>query len=317
MKYSSLLLIVLFAMLLSACSGGSNYYCPPTDDSQSHSTTPELQANAPQPPAASPPNAPYNLSATATSQNAVALQWTDNSGNENGFMIYRGNNLIATVGANVNSYQDIGLEAATTYQYLVEAYNEAGESGTISCTVRTLNPPITVWLDRIGVYDNREDWLRGEDGEIYVYVVVSDSENATEKLRFPQQQGQHYKLAKNETVDVGVIIFSTDEVGDYLSLTIVGYEDDGGGFEPLVYEALGIAIESQMPGGTGGLLEVFDFSLNDLVAQFFGAEDDWLGSYEQTWNYNNNWGIGQYTDIVCEDERGVLCLRLWFTIESQ
>lgn len=316
MKYSFVLLMVLFTMLLLACNGGGGYYYQPSD-TQSPSDASQSPPDTPQPPPPVPPNAPYNLSAAAISQSVVTVQWTDNSENEEGFMIYHDNNLTATVGANANIYQDIGLEPATTYQYLVTSYNEAGESGAVSCTVRTPNPSITVRLDRIGVYDNREDWLRGEDGEVYIYIVASDSKQTTERVRFPQQQGQHYKLTKNETADIGVVIFSTDEVGDCLSLTIVGYEDDGGGFEPFVYEALGIAIESQMPGGMGGLLEVFDFSLNDLVAQFFGYEDDWLGSYEQTWNYDNDWGIGQYPDIACEDERGVLCLRLWFTIENQ
>jgi len=31
---------------------------------------------------------------------------------------------------------------------------------------------------------------------------------------------------------------------------------------------------------------------------------------------SNNWGIRQYTDIVLQDERGIDCLRLWFTIEG-
>lgn len=302
MKYSFVLLMALFAMLLSGCGGGGGYYYQPP---------------ATQSPPPVPPNAPYNLTVVAISQSIVNLQWTDNSDNEEGFMIYRDNNIIATVGVNATTYQDTGLEPATTYQYMVKAYNQAGESGASSCTVRTPNPPITVRLDRIGVYDNREVWLRGEDGEVYVYIVVSDGNTITERIRFPQQEGQHYKLAKNETVDIGAIIFSTNEVGDSLTLTIVGYEDDGGGFEPLVYEALGMAIESQMAGGAGGLLEAFDFSLGGFIAQFFGAEDDWLGSYEQAWNHANNWGIGSYTDISCKDERGVLCLRLWFTIESR
>jgi len=292
--------IITILSLVAASLIGCQHYAPVTTS----------------PPLPTPPSAPSNLTTEAVSHSTAQLRWMDNSDDEQGFKIYRDKNLVATVHANVTTYQDTGLKPATNYQYEVTAYNQAGESSASSCTVRTPNPPITIRLDRIGVYDNREVWLRGEDGEVYIYVVVSDGNTITEGIRFPQQEGQHYKLMKNETVDIGAIIFSTDEVGDSLTLTIVGYEDDGGGFEPLVYEALGIAVESQMSGGAGGLLEAFDFSLGGLIAQFFGAEDDWLGSYEQTWNYNNNWGIGGYTDIACEDERGVLCLRLWFTIES-
>jgi len=246
----------------------------------------------------------------------VNLQWSDNSDNEDGFRIYRDNNVIATVGKNVSIYQDTGLKPSTTYQYAVKAYNRAGESGASLCTVKTPNPPITVRLDRIGVYDNRETWTRGKDGEVYVYIVVSDGKKTPERVRFPRQEAQYYKLEKNETADIGAIIFSADEVGDFLTLATIGFEDDGGGFEPLVYKALGAAIESQIAGGAGSLLEAFDFSIGGLIAQLSGAEDDWLGSYERTWNRDNNWGIGRYIDITCEDERGVQCLRLWFTIAS-
>jgi len=300
-KYFFVLLLALFVILLSACGGGGGYYYQP----------PATQSLPP-----TPPNAPYNLTAAVVSQGAVRLQWIDNSDNEEGFRIYRDNNVIATVGINVTIYQDVGLEPATTYQYVVKAYNQAGESGASLCTVRIPNPAITVRLDRIGVYDNREVWLRGEDGEVYVGIIVTDGNTIVEK-RFPEREGQHYKLAKNETVDIGTIIFSVDEVGDYIRIAAIGYEDDGGPGEMLLYQALGVAGEAYISGGAATLLEMTDFSLGNLLAKLFGAEDDWLGSYEQTWNHANNWGIGRYTDIACEDERGVLCLRLWFTIESR
>lgn len=261
-----------------------------------------------------PPAAPSGLTATSVSYDKVTLHWIDNSDNENGFMLYRGNRLLTTISAGITTYQDTGLRPAATYQYMVKAYNQVGESEASICNVRTPNPPIRVRLDRIGVYDNRETWTRGKDGEVYIYVVVNDGKKTMERMRFPQQEGQHYKLEKNEIVNVGATVFSTDEVGDFLTLTIIGYEDDGGGLEPLVYKALGMAIESQMAGGAGGLLEAFDFSLGGIIAQVMGAEDDWLGSYERIWNSNNNWGVGNYNDVALKDEREVLCLRLWFTI---
>lgn len=293
-----MLALVTVVMPAVACGGGSRYYYPPPEES----------------PALTPPNAPYNLSAEAVSQ-TIVLHWIDNSDNEEGFRIYRDNRIIATVGANSNTYPDTGLEPATTYHYVVKAYNQAGGSGASLCTIRTPNPPITVRLDRIGVYDNREPWLRGEDGEVYVGIIVTDGNTIVEK-RFPEREGQHYKLAKNETVDIGTIIFSVDEVGDYIRIAAIGYEDDGGPGEMLLYQALGVAGEAYISGGAATLLEMTDFSLGNLLAKLFGAEDDWLGSYEDSWDSNNNWGIGRYRDVACEDERGVLCLRLWFTIES-
>ncbi len=152
------------------------------------------------------------------------------------------------------------------------AYNNRGENME-GAQEPEPNPPITVKLDRIGVYDNRESFPRGA-GDVYVNVDVSDG-NGSVKLRFPAGEGETYSLDKNETVHIGATIYSTDEVGDSLTIAVVGYESDG-------------AI----------------------------SKDDFLGSYERTWTRDNNWGIGKYEDIALKDERGVKCLRLWFTIEG-
>jgi len=263
-----------------------------------------------------PPHSPSNLIGKPASHSIVNLQWSDNSDNEDGFKIYRDNNIIATVGKNVSSYKDTGLKPSTIYQYAVKAYNQAGESEASLCTVKTPNPPITVKLHRIGVYDNREPWTRGEDSEVYVGIIVTDGNTIVEK-RLPAGEGQFYKLKKNEIVDVGVTIFSVDEVGDYLRIAAIGYEDDGGPGEAIIYKALSLAGEAYLSGGAATLLEMTDFSLGNLLAKIFGAEDDWLGSYENAWDSDNNWGVGRYTDIACKEKDRTLGLRLWFTIESR
>ena len=81
----------------------------------------------------SAPAAPSGLSATAASSSAINLAWTDNSSNETGFKIERKTgsgsySQIATVGANVTSYQSTGLAASTTYTFRVRASNAAGNS---------------------------------------------------------------------------------------------------------------------------------------------------------------------------------------------
>lgn len=298
MKYCIIVLLALLVIFLPACGGGD--YRPAVTSS---------------PPAPTLPSAPSNLTADAVSQSQVELHWFDNSNSEEGFRVYRDNNIVATVGTNVTTYQDTGLKSATTYQYVVKAYNQAGESGTSLCTVRTPNPPITVRLDRIGVYHNGEHWLRGV-GEVYVGIVVTDGRTTVEK-RFPAGEGQFYFLYENEITDVGATIFSVEEVGDYLRIAAVGYESDGGPAEAIIYQALGLAAEAYISGGTATLLEMTDFSLGNILAKLFGAEDDWLGSYENAWRSDDNWGIGRYTDIACEEKDGTLGLRLWFTVESR
>ncbi len=81
------------------------------------------------------PTAPSALAATPASQTQINLTWADNSNNENGFSIERCANagctaftLLTNVAANVTTYSDTGLTAATSYSYRVRAYNTAGNS---------------------------------------------------------------------------------------------------------------------------------------------------------------------------------------------
>jgi autotransporter-associated beta strand protein len=95
-----------------------------------------------------PPAAPGGLQATALSRSYVALQWTDNSTNETGFVIQRAVNDVgfadvASVGADTTSFTDSGLAAGTTYYYRVAASNDAGSSPYSSmATVTTPATPL-------------------------------------------------------------------------------------------------------------------------------------------------------------------------------
>ena len=90
-----------------------------------------------------PPAAPSDLTANARGKSKIALNWTDNSNNEDGFKIYRGpseSNLTyhAFVGSNTTSYVDNTVNSKTTYYYKVCAYiiEEDSCSGTASATTK-------------------------------------------------------------------------------------------------------------------------------------------------------------------------------------
>jgi hypothetical protein len=76
----------------------------------------------------------------------LQLSWTDNSLNELGFNIERRQgggatfSVIATQGANVESYADNGLLPATAYCYRVRAFNDAGYSGYSNESCTTTSP---------------------------------------------------------------------------------------------------------------------------------------------------------------------------------
>jgi predicted phage tail protein len=90
------------------------------------------------------------LSATAVSSSRINLAWTDNASNESGFRIERSADgatytEIGVVTANVTTYADTSLSAATQYWYRVRAYNATGPSAfagpTSATTLSSSQPP--------------------------------------------------------------------------------------------------------------------------------------------------------------------------------
>ena len=80
-----------------------------------------------------PPAPPSDLEANPRGKGKIALTWTDNSNNEDGFKIEQSLNNVSftpidTVGPNETSYLHTGLSRKTTYYYRVRAYNAYGNS---------------------------------------------------------------------------------------------------------------------------------------------------------------------------------------------
>jgi hypothetical protein len=77
---------------------------------------------------ANAPAAPTSLTVTPLG-NVRRLDWVDNSSNEDGFRIFRGGQLVTTVGPNITSFTDGGIIPGTGC-YVVVAYNGAGQSSS-------------------------------------------------------------------------------------------------------------------------------------------------------------------------------------------
>ena len=95
------------------------------------------------------PLAPSNLTGSALVLESINLRWVDNSNNETGFKIDRKSqggvySQIATVGAGVVTFTDIGLTSNTSYSYRVYSYNNAGSSLSYSneFTISSLAPVV-------------------------------------------------------------------------------------------------------------------------------------------------------------------------------
>jgi len=81
------------------------------------------------------PDEPSNLVVTGKTDSQISISWTDNSDNEDEFIIERKLGASGTyavldsVSANVTSYDDPGLDSETEYCYQVKASNAIGDSG--------------------------------------------------------------------------------------------------------------------------------------------------------------------------------------------
>jgi len=84
----------------------------------------------------SAPLAPTELVAYVT-DTTVALYWTNNANNADGYRIYQNGNIITTIAPNSTGYFIGGLTPSTQYNFRVAAYNTAGE-GSSHITLTTL-----------------------------------------------------------------------------------------------------------------------------------------------------------------------------------
>jgi alpha-tubulin suppressor-like RCC1 family protein len=122
-----------------------------------------------------PPSPPFSLTATVISSSRIDLSWSQDSYNENGFIIERSVNTntnyssIATVGYNIVFYSNTtGIVPNTTYYYRVKAYNEGGNSSysnEISVSTIMINAPSSLIVTAISSTQISLSWIDNSDNE--------------------------------------------------------------------------------------------------------------------------------------------------------
>jgi len=129
--------------------------------------------------------APSDLTGQIVSSSEISLTWKDNSADEKGFYIYRKTtdnySRVGVVLANVDSYNDKGLDPETTYTDKVTAYNDSGESESSNeitiTTTEEMPPSAPSDLAGIAVAYNKIDlnWQDNSDDEegFYVYTKTT------------------------------------------------------------------------------------------------------------------------------------------------
>jgi len=96
--------------------------------------------------------APSNVVASPLSASEVNVTWQDNSSNETGFEVHRSTAgaafaVLASTGAGVISYSDLGLTPSTQYCYKVRAFRTTGSTTSYSqfsptaCTTTLASEP--------------------------------------------------------------------------------------------------------------------------------------------------------------------------------
>lgn len=169
------------------------------------------------------PAAPSNLRAASTSQNSISLAWNDNSGNENGFRVYRWGGTdwqnIGTVGSNATSYTDASLSCGVTYYYQVGAYNDSGETWNIggylttqtsACPTAPSTPEnfrvtgssqstITIaWND---VSNETGYMIYRWNGEVFEYLTALSANTTTfTDIILPCDADQFYEVSASNTI---------------------------------------------------------------------------------------------------------------------
>jgi RHS repeat-associated protein len=164
------------------------------------------------PASTAPPDAPSNLTATAVSSTRVDLAWTDNSGDENNFIVERATGTgsfttIATLSPNVTTYSNTATVASTSYTYRIRATNSIGNSYSNTATVITPGPAPSAPTSLTATAANSSQ------------INLSWTDNSTNETEFVVERTENGSFVEVATLGANVTTYSDTAVTSTLSNT--------------------------------------------------------------------------------------------------
>ncbi len=248
---------------------------------------------------ADPPTAPSGLSASALGAFQINLAWTDNSADENIFLIERAANtpasfaVIAAVPPNTTTYQDIGLAANTTYFYRVRGTNLAGASlySNTNNATTTATPPSLTWKGdgTANLWDvaTTANWLNGATPTLFAngsFVTFNDAGSNSPSINLASTVTpgtMTVSAAKSYTIGGPGALSGTVAIGKSGSgaLTLTGTNTHSGGFN--------LTNGTVIPGNAGAN----SAALGSGPIRFYGGVlefNGWTGSSSPDYGGNAN-----------------------------
>jgi len=174
---------------------------------------------------------PGDLTATSSVENEVELNWTDNSDNEDGFIIEKETPgieayaTIDTVSTNVTMYTDVTVLDGVKYNYRVKAYNAFTESGyTNSVQAVTILPAPTNLVSQVfeSPWNVKLTWEDNSDNESG-FCIVRDSANTGfvnyDSVNADITNYTDFLVTQMKSYVYKVYAFTPDTVSDYSDTT--------------------------------------------------------------------------------------------------
>ncbi len=137
------------------------------------------------------PTAPTALVFTGVTSSSITVGWTDNSGDETGFKVYRNTVNVKpatpsyTTAANAVSQVDNGLSSGIAYYYWVESYNSGGSSSYITGSQATVlvapDAPTDLVFSSVSNRKITVGWTDNSNNEsgFYIYRNTVDTKPST------------------------------------------------------------------------------------------------------------------------------------------